>query len=127
MGDAQQPVQTKRTVIGQVTVCCGCCCGAVSRGKPEVPVEWLKREWRSRGLLKNLQLTVSPCLGPCDLTNVARVSGLGVDVWLGNLGCFDQYASLVAWASDSKAAGAMLPLPEQLEAHRFNPFCETNK
>ena len=32
-------LQTKREVIGQMTVCSGCYCGAVHRGKPEVPVD----------------------------------------------------------------------------------------
>ncbi|SPF38029.1 hypothetical protein SBA4_2120011 [Candidatus Sulfopaludibacter sp. SbA4] len=56
------PVTTKRLVIGQVSVCIGCCCGQTDRGKPAVPVEWLKTEWRQRGLLKNIQLTISGCL-----------------------------------------------------------------
>lgn len=60
---------TKRMVIRQVVVCSGCYCGAVNRDKPEVPVDWLKRDWRSRGLLKNIQLTISGCLGPCGLHN----------------------------------------------------------
>jgi hypothetical protein len=115
-------LQTKRLVIGHVTVCSGCCCGAVGRGKPEVPVEWLKREWRSRGLLKNIQLTISCCLGPCDLTNVVKVAGPATDVWLGNLHRFDQYASLVDWAAESKAAGVLSPLPDSFAPHRFNPF-----
>ena len=68
------PLTTKRIVIGQVIVCSGCCCGAVQRGKPEVPVDWLKQTWRSQGLLKNIQLTISCCLGPCDLPNVVRIS-----------------------------------------------------
>ena len=41
----QYPVATKRMVIGHITVCQGCCCGHVERGRPEVPVEWLKKEW----------------------------------------------------------------------------------
>jgi len=65
---------TKRLVIGQVLVCQGCCCGAVERGRPEVPAEWLKAEWRRRGLLKRLQLTISGCLGPCDVPNVVVVA-----------------------------------------------------
>jgi hypothetical protein len=59
MTTVECPVTTKRMVMGQVLVCSGCCCGAVTRGKPEVPVEWLKQEWRSRGLLKNIQLSIS--------------------------------------------------------------------
>ena len=66
------PLQTKRMVIGHVLVCHGCCCGDVDRGKPEVPVDWLKQEWRKRGLLKNIQLSICGCLGPCDLANVVK-------------------------------------------------------
>jgi hypothetical protein len=116
------PLETKRVVIGQVVICSGCCCGAVNRGKPEVPVDWLKQEWRSRGLLKNIQLTISCCLGPCDLPNVVRISGSGTDVWLGKISRSEQYVSLVEWASQSKAAGAFLPLPERFDGLRFNPF-----
>lgn len=123
--EAKFPLETKRLVIGQVTVCSGCCCGAVSRGKPEVPVEWLKCEWRSRRLLKNIQLTISCCLGPCDLTNVVKVAGATNEVWLGNINRFEQYSALVEWAVESKAAGALAPLPESFAPHRFNPFLET--
>ena len=109
-------------VIGQITVCSGCCCGAVGRGKPEVPLDWLKQEWRSRGLLKNLQLTVSGCLGPCDLPNVVRISGPTAEIWIGNLDRREQYASLVEWASESKAAGTLLALPESFDSLKFSPF-----
>ncbi len=113
---------TKRAVIGQVTVCSGCCCGATNKGKPEVPVDWLKREWRSRGLLKNIQLTISGCLGPCDLPNVVRISGSATEVWLGAINRFEQYGELVEWAAMSKATGAFLPLPDGFDSLRFNPF-----
>ena len=116
------PLKTKRAVIGQVIVCSGCCCGAVSRGKPEVPVDWLKKEWRARGLLKNIQLTISCCLGPCDLPNIVRISGPSCELWLGNINRFEQYSNLVEWASQSKAAGGFLPLPAHFDALRFDPF-----
>lgn len=115
---------TKRLVIGQVIVCRGCCCGALNRGKPEVPVDWLKMEWRTRGLLRNVQLTISGCLGPCDLPNVVRISGAIFDIWLGNLGA-RHYADIVHWACRSKAAGMLLPLGDLFEQHRFNPFSGT--
>lgn len=57
-------LETKRKVIGQLIVCQGCCCGAVRKGRPNVPVEWLKDEWRNRGLLKRFQRSVSGCVGP---------------------------------------------------------------
>jgi hypothetical protein len=46
------------------------------------------------------------------------------DVWLGNFQRFEQDAILVDWAAESKAAGALGPLPESLEPHRFTPFGE---
>jgi hypothetical protein len=39
-------------------------CGNVERGLREVPVEWLKSEWRRRGPLKRVQLTIIGCVGP---------------------------------------------------------------
>ena len=119
-------LQTKRKVIGQMTVCSGCCCGAVHRGKPEVPVEWLKQEWRSRGLLKVLQLTIAGCMGPCDVNNVVRISGPAEDVWLGGVDRFQLYSSLADWASESRRAGTLLPLPAEFADLRFSPFGENN-
>src|ERR1700758_1593557 len=72
--DRDCPLKTKRLVIGQITICRGCCCGNVERGLPEVPVEWLKSEWRKRGLLKRVQLTISGCVGPCDVPNVIVIT-----------------------------------------------------
>ncbi len=124
---AEPALQTKRQVIGHVVMCSGCCCGKTERGKPEVPIEWLKREWKARGLLKNIQLSISGCLGPCDLPNVVSISNSSDSVWLGNINRFEQYESLVVWASESKAAGTLLPLPQEFETLRFDPFCRANQ
>jgi hypothetical protein len=115
-------LKTKREVIGQVMVCSGCCCGAVHRGKPEVPLEWLKGEWRNRGLKKLLQLTITGCLGPCDLTNVVRISSISDDIWLGRVDRFQIYCDLVDWASRSRDVGELLPLPAAFAELRFIPF-----
>ncbi len=119
---SQAHLETKRIVIGHVMVCSGCCCGAVNRGKPEVPVEWLKREWRSRGLLKNIQLTITGCLGPCDLPNVVKISGPGIEIWIGNVNRLEQYSALLEWACASKELGAFQRLPRELDKQRFDPF-----
>lgn len=115
-------LKTKREVLATVMVCSGCCCGAVHRGKPEVPLEWLKGEWKSLGLKKAVQLTVSGCLGPCDLTNVVRISGAAEDIWLGGIDRFQIYSDLADWASRSGKAGRLLPLPAGFEELRFSPF-----
>ena len=96
------PVTTKRLVIGQVSVCIGCCCGQTDRGKPAVPVEWLKTEWRRRGLLKNIQLTISGCLGPCDVPNVVLIATAEENIWLGNIDRFEYYREIVEWAAGAK-------------------------
>jgi len=115
-------MQTKRVLIAQVALCRGCCCGAVEKGHPKVPVEWMKEEWKKRGLRKSIQLTISGCLGPCDLSNVASISSANQTVWLGRLRDFANYAALLEWALASRDAGHALPLPSELSELRFDLF-----
>jgi cobaltochelatase CobN len=115
-------LETKRRVIGQLIVCRGCCCGATEKGHPEVPVEWLKDEWRKRGLLKRFQLSISGCLGPCDLPNVVAVNSDAGSIWLGNLTDFNQYRSLLEWACRSAEAGTLLDLPREFNQLRINTW-----
>jgi hypothetical protein len=115
-------LMTKRIVLGQVTVCTGCCCGAVSRGHPSVPVDWLKQEWRARGLMKRIQLTISGCVGPCDVPNVVVITSASGTEWLGGITDFSQYQALAVWASRSKEKGALLPLPTEFARHTLDPF-----
>jgi cobaltochelatase CobN len=121
------PLVTKRVVVAQVSVCVGCCCGNVARGKPPVPVELLKQEWRKRGLSKSVQLTVSGCLGPCDLLNVVRISGASQDVWLGHFCTDDDYTDLVTWAQLSKDANREMPLTSRMNVGRFDPFRSSDR
>ena len=116
------PVRTKRVVLAHVSLCCGCCCGAVQKGNPEVPVDWMKDEWKRRGLKKRVQLTISGCLGPCDLPNVASISSAEQTVWLGCLREFANYAALLEWASASREVGRALALSNELSELRFDPF-----
>jgi cobaltochelatase CobN len=120
--EAVVPLITKRRVLAQVSLCKGCCCGNVERGKPEIPVDRLKSEWRARGLSKFVQLTISGCLGPCDLVNVARISTRDRDIWLGNLRSLGDFLELVTWAEATKAAGPDVPLSPRMEEARFDPF-----
>ena len=116
------PVITKRLVLGHVAVCQGCCCGNTANGRPAVPVEWLKKEWRARGLLKRIQLSISGCLGPCDVPNVVTISNENGTRWLGKINEFHQYRTLVEWAVSSKDAGELLPLPKEFRQHVLHPF-----
>jgi len=113
---------TKRLVLGHVSVCQGCCCGNTANGKPAVPVEWLKKEWRARGLLKRIQLSISGCLGPCDIPNVVTISNESGTQWLGGITEFNQYRALLDWAVSSRDAGELLPLPKEFRDHTLHPF-----
>jgi hypothetical protein len=115
-------LETKRQTIGQVLVCVGCCCGRTDRGKPPVPVDWLKQEWKARKLLKTIQLTISGCLGPCDLVNVVCLVTPSGTRWLGGLNEQRHFEALLAWATDSTAAARLLPLPALLSQQEFERF-----
>ena len=91
-------------------------------GRPPVPVDWLKKEWRARGLLKRVQLTISGCLGPCDLPNVVTISNENGTQWFGEITQFEQYRDLVDWATRSRDAGELLPLPKEFQQHTLHPF-----
>lgn len=57
------------------------------------PGEWLKEEWRKRGLLKRFQLSISGCLGPCDVPNVIAIKSESSSQWLAEITDFNQYRS----------------------------------
>jgi cobaltochelatase CobN len=120
------PIKTKRVLLAHVSLCSGCCCGAVQKGNAEVPVEWMKDQWKKCGLRKSIQLTISGCLGPCDVSNVATISSAGQTLWLGRLREFANYAALLKWALDSRDAECVLPLPGELSELRFDPFPRTD-
>ena len=115
-------LETKRRVIGQLMVCQGCCCGATHKQRPEVPADWLREEWRRRGLLKRFQLSISGCLGPCDVPNVVVVNSPDGSVWLASITEFNQYRSLVEWAVRCNEAGRLLELPREFKEHVIDPW-----
>jgi hypothetical protein len=112
------PRFTKRHAIAQLLVCAsGCCCGRTDKGKPAVPVEFLKREWRSRRLNPRVQLTITECLGPCDQLNVVGILSEQAPIWLGGLIEPWHFEALLSWAASCHAAGVALPLPDALATH----------
>jgi cobaltochelatase CobN len=115
-------LKTKRKTLGQLMVCVGCCCGRVDRGHPPVPVERLKHLWKTRRLASSIQLTISGCLGPCDLVNVVCLISPQGTLWLGGLDNLTCYETLVEWATDSAAEGRLLPLPGSLTSLQFERF-----
>jgi len=113
---------TKRLALAQLVFCQGCCCGRTDRGRPELPVEQLKEIWKDEKLNRTVQLTISGCLGPCDVPNVALVMVPEGNMWLGGMAGEAVYEALVAWARACHAEGRVVPLPEQLESLGFERF-----
>lgn len=113
-------ITTKRQVIAQIFVCQGCCCGKVEKGNPAVPVDWMKAEFKRRKLIRRVHLTISGCLGPCDVLNVVALWLPEGMRWFGGLEEFWQYAAIMEWAGASADAGEALPLPGWLLAHEFS-------
>src|SRR3954454_16280877 len=113
---------TRVTSPAQVLLCRGCCCGRPDRGYPEVPVDRIKAVWKAEKLNRSVQLTISGCLGPCDLPNVAVLVTAAGTLWYGRLDGDAHYDALVHWARACAAGGGALPPPEVLAAHRLERF-----
>jgi hypothetical protein len=120
--EAEGERRTKRKSLMQVLVCVGCCCGRVDRGKPEVPVDWLKAEWKAARLNPYIQLTISGCLGPCDLPNVIAVLTETGQQWFGPLNQREHFEALVQWGRACGAARYVEPPPPVLEQLSFERF-----
>ncbi len=113
---------TRRQSLAHLLVCVGCCCGRPDKGKPEVPVDWLKAEWKRRALLKHVQLSISGCLGPCDLVNVIAVAGPdGIDYY-GRLTTQAHFDAVLDWATACARDGVVAPLPAVIAEHRIERF-----
>ena len=95
----------------RVRVCRDCCCGTTQK-HPGVHHDALL-EALVEGTRGRAEVTVTPCLLACDLSNVVVVSpGPG---WFQRVLTLDIVADLVAWI---RAGGPAVPLPESLEQHR---------
>jgi len=118
------PLATRRDqVLGQLVFCDGCCCGRVERGFPALPKDAIKARWKELKLNSVIQLTISGCLGPCDLANVACIiSSEGRCEWLGGLSEAWQYETLICWAEECQRTRRFLALPATLAVHRFERF-----
>jgi cobaltochelatase CobN len=112
-------LRTRRKPLAQIVLCQGCCCGQTERGLPAVPLDWLKPLWKSEKLNKIVQLTVSGCLGPCDLPNVCCIATPQEQAWYGRLTTQEDYAVLLHWARRCRDRGELVPLPTELEHLRF--------
>lgn len=119
-----EPLSTRRSgPLGQIFFCEGCCCGRSDKGFPPLPKEMIKAQWKTLKLNGAIQLTISGCLGPCDLANVFYLlANNGIGQWFGGLCETWHYDTLIQWASECQQAGALLPIPTTLDRHRFTRF-----
>lgn len=125
LGVEREPVarvETKRSVFAQILVCNGCCCGREDKRKPSIPVDELKRAFKERKLLKTVQLTISGCLGPCDVLNVFTILTEDGQQWFGGIRTHEPFLALIDWAEECRELGAVAPFPDILEPYRFDRF-----
>jgi len=110
---------TTRQVLAQVNICNGCCCGRTEKGKPPIPLDFLRREWKSRKLLRRIHLSITGCLGPCDVANVVCMMGPDGMDWFGNVSSEHEYGALLEWAERCAGENRLLPLPQEFDEKRF--------
>jgi len=120
---AREPLHTGRGgVLGQVLFCQGCCCGREDKGFAAVPCDRMKETWKRLGPNQFIQLTISGCLGPCDVANVCCVMTRQATIWLGGLTLPEHYQRLIDWAISCAKTKTLQPLPELLQRHIFRRF-----
>lgn len=119
-----QPVVTRRdAVLGQLIFCEGCYCGRTDRGFPAWPKDLVKARWKELKLNNTIQLTISGCLGPCDVANVVcMMPAVGDSVWLGGLSQAFQYELLITWAESCQIQHQLLNFPAAFDPYRFARF-----
>jgi hypothetical protein len=122
------PVVTRRdTVLGQLIFCEGCCCGRTDRGFPAWPKDLVKARWKELKLNNTIQLTISGCLGPCDVANVlCMMPAVGESIWLGGLSQTSQYEQLITWAESCQSQQQLLNLPTAFDPYRFARFANAD-
>jgi cobaltochelatase CobN len=108
---------------GHLLVCArGCCCGREDRGKPSVPIDFYKDEYKRRGIRDRVQLTMSGCLGPCPLLNVALVLFDGRRVWFQSINHESQIVAIYDYIDRMLAADRYLPPTAELAELAFDYY-----
>ncbi len=102
-GDGE--LKLSRVVEGHLLVCKGCCCGNTERGKPSVPIDRFKKEWRDRDIWPRLHLTIAGCLGPCAVANVVLLMYQGTTVWFHSINSDDDVVRIYQYVDHLLAIG----------------------
>ena len=103
----------------------GCCCGRTDRGFPPVPIDFYKSEYKRRKLRNRIQLTMSGCLGPCPLANVALLFFDGRPVWFQSINGEGPIRAIFDYIDQMLAADGYLPPPLELADHVFTYYAWT--
>jgi cobaltochelatase CobN len=111
-----------RLLDGQLFVCKGCCCGNTEKGNPPVPLEEFKAQWRKRKLRSRVHLTVSGCLGPCQLANVVLILFDGHTIWLHSINTSAHVTAIYDYLEEVLLTGAYAPPQGLLAGCHFQRF-----
>lgn len=108
---------------GQFFVCTtGCCCGHTERGHKAVPDSLYHDEWVRRRIRHRIHLTMSGCLGPCALSNVALLLFEGRQIWFHSINDEQVVLAIYDYIQEMVNAGKYLPAPSRLQPHVFDVF-----
>jgi cobaltochelatase CobN len=119
---ADEEAPKTRVLEGQLLVRQGCCCGNAERGHPALPLDDFKRQWKERGIRLRVHLTVTGCLGPCPLANVALILFAGESVWLHSINTPEHVTAIYDYLEAMLEAEKYLPPEGLLASCHFNRF-----
>lgn len=120
----RQPGELKKILVqdGHLFVCQGCCCGRTDRGFAPVPLDEFKKQWKDRGIRRRFHLTISGCLGPCAMANVALIQFRGQSTWLHSINAPEDVTRIYDYVEEMLLADRWLPPPEGLRERHFQRY-----
>ncbi|MHA2249537.1 MAG: hypothetical protein ACXAD7_04195 [Candidatus Kariarchaeaceae archaeon] len=108
--------------IAHLIMCNSSTCGNKEKGSSIVPIKQFKRIVKEEGMKSSIKITESSCLGVCKPHNVMCLLTEQDQIWLGLFREQDTYDQLLDWLRQTHKNKKALPLPKELEKHRFNRF-----
>jgi cobaltochelatase CobN len=87
----------------------------------------MKSAWKAEKLNKTVQLTISGCLGPCDVANVVQIVSPEGTTWFGRFSDDAHYDALIEWARACHASKTLVAIPDSLLSLSFEGYVVENK
>jgi hypothetical protein len=119
-------ITTTYKAFGRIFLCQSSTCGNSEKGKDLVPADELKSRWKAAQLSNTMGLTITRCMGLCDVSNNGLIVTKNQTVWLGELKSL-HYEALFQWVVECKDKGRLLRLPEVFDMHRFEWIDEAER